>query len=128
MTKTHFHDDLGELVSNRVTGYTIGKDGFRLARLEGGIVENSGLFTTARDLLLWEQNFAEPRVGSPALLAQMQTAAMPVGDGSFYGFGLFIGERRGLRTIGHGGGDQGISTYVVRYPDQGLAKIGRVHV
>jgi len=38
-----------------------------------------------------------------------------------YGFGLVIGEYRSLRTIEHGGGDRGIATNAVRYPDQGLA-------
>lgn len=123
MTHTHFHDDPAKVVPNRVTSYSRGKDGFRLARPEAGIVGNAGLFTTASDLMKWEQNFADTRVGTPALLAEMQRPVMATewGDGSFYGFGLLIGEHRGLRTVGHGGGDPGISTYVLRYPDQGLA-------
>jgi CubicO group peptidase (beta-lactamase class C family) len=123
MSHTHFHDDPAMLVSNRVTGYSRGKDGFRLARPEGGIVGNAGLFTTASDLMKWEQNFADARVGTPALLAEMQkpVVATEWGDGNFYGFGLLIGAHRGLRTVGHGGGDPGISTYVLRYPDQGFA-------
>jgi len=53
----------------------------------------------------------------------MQTPAIPTGwsDTSSYGFGLDIAKHRGLRTIGHGGGDRGISSYVVRYPEQGFA-------
>ena len=53
----------------------------------------------------------------------MQTAAIPTGwsEGSFYGFGLEISKYRGLRTVGHGGGDRGIASYVVRYPDQRFA-------
>lgn len=86
-------------------------------------VGNTGLFATARDLLLWEQNFAVPRVGDKALITAMQTPVIPTGwgDGSSYGYGLEIGEYRGLRTIGHGGGDGGVAAYVVRYPDQGFA-------
>lgn len=123
MTRTHFHDEPAMLVPNRVTGYSRGKGGFRLARPEGGIVGNAGLFTTASDLMKWEQNFADARVGTPALLAEMQKPVVTTewGDGSFYGFGLLIGEHRGLLTVGHGGGDPGISTYVLRYPDQGFA-------
>jgi hypothetical protein len=53
----------------------------------------------------------------------MQTPVIATGwsDGSFYGFGLEIARYRGLRTIGHGGGDPGYRAHVVRYPDQGLA-------
>ena len=84
---------------------------------------NAGLYTTARDLLLWEQNFADAHVGDRTLLAEMQKPAIATdwGDGSSYGFGLIIGQYRGLRIIGHGGSDPGISTYVARFPDQGLA-------
>src|SRR5205823_3744630 len=74
------------------------------------------------DLLLWEQNLAHPRLGDPTLVAEMQRpTVLTGGDTSPYGFGLAIGRDRGLRTIGHGGGDPGYRAYVVRYPDQGLA-------
>src|SRR5262249_13187543 len=59
MLHTHFHDDPSMLVPNRATGYSPDKSSFKLARPEGGIVGNAGLFTTARDLMIWEQNFAD---------------------------------------------------------------------
>jgi CubicO group peptidase (beta-lactamase class C family) len=125
MTHTHFHDDPTMIVPNRASGYHQGSGAFhRALRADpNGIVGNAGLFTTARDLLLWEQNFADVRVGDPALVAEMQKPAVPTGwsDTSYYGFGLEVGRYRGLRTIGHGGGDQGYGAYVVRYPDQGFA-------
>jgi CubicO group peptidase (beta-lactamase class C family) len=123
MAQTHFHDDPAMLVPHRVTGYSRGKSGFKLARAEAGIVGNAGLYSTARDLLRWEQNFADARVGRRPLLAEMQKPLVATGWGeeSFYGFGLISEKYRGLRMVGHGGGDEGISTYVARFPDQGLA-------
>jgi CubicO group peptidase (beta-lactamase class C family) len=123
MTHSHFHDDPTMIVPHRASGYSRDGGGFHVATRAdpGGIVGNAGLFTTARDLLLWEQNFANVRVGDPALVAAMQTpTVLTGGDTSPYGFGLAIGRDRGLRTIGHGGGDPGYRAYVVRYPDQGL--------
>ena len=80
------------------------------------------MHSTVRDILLWQQNFADMKVGTPALLAEMQTpAVLTSGNRSPYGFGLAIGEYHGLRTIEHGGGDRGIATNARRYPDQGLA-------
>ena len=125
MTHTHFHDDPAILVPNRASGYSRDAGGMHVAvhPYLNHIVGNTGLFTTARDLLLWEQNFADVHVGAPALVAAMQTPAIPTGwsDTSSYGFGLEIDRYRGLRTIGHGGGDPGYRAYVARYPDQGLA-------
>ncbi len=123
MTHTHFHDDPSMVVQSRVSGYHQDGRGFRVASENGGIIGNAGLQTTVGDLLLWEQNFANPRVGDRALLDAMQTPGMPTswGEGSAYGFGVEIAKHRGLRTIGHAGGDRGISSYVVRYPDQDFA-------
>lgn len=124
MTQTHFHDDATMVVPHRASGYRRDGGGLHLAFHGdlGHVVGNTGLFTTARDLLRWEQNFADARVGDPALVAAMQEpTTLTGGETSPYGFGLQVGRYRGLRTIGHGGGDPGYAAYVVRYPDQGLA-------
>src|SRR5258708_24577675 len=120
MAHTHFHDDPSMIVPNRVSGYHRDGNGFHAASESGGIVGNAGLQTTVRDLLRWEQKFTHVRVGDRATLTAMQTPAVPTGslDGGSYGYGLEIAAYRGLRTIGHGGGDRGIAAYVVRYPDQ----------
>jgi CubicO group peptidase (beta-lactamase class C family) len=124
MTHTHFHDDPTMIVPNRAVGYHLDADGFHIALHDdlGHLVGNTGLFTTTRDLLLWEQNFVDARVGGPGPVAAMQTPAIPTGwsEGSSYGFGLEIGKYRGLRTIGHGGSDPGYDAYVTRYPDHGF--------
>ena len=125
MTHTHFHDDVARTVPNRATGYSRAPNGFRVAvrTYTDNVVGNAGVFTTVGDLLRWEQNLADVRVGDPALIAEMQTVAIKTNwsETSGYGFGVEIARHRGLRTIGHGGGDAGRRTYIVRYPDQGLA-------
>ena len=122
MTRTHFHDDVGEIVPGFATGYSRGTGGFRLARAPGGVVGNAGLFTTAEDLLRWTNNFASPRVAKPETLAAMQTPGTLTGGGAApYGFGLWIERQQGRRTVSHGGEDPGASAYLVRYPDDDLA-------
>jgi CubicO group peptidase (beta-lactamase class C family) len=125
MTHTHFHDDAARIVPDRATGYSRAGDGFRVAvrTYTDTVVGNAGLFTTVGDLLRWEQNLAEVRLGDPKLVAEMQTPSVATGwsEASEYGFGVEIGRHRGLRTIGHGGGDEGRRSYVVRYPERGLA-------
>lgn len=123
MAHTHFHDDPGMIVPKRVSGYHRDESGLHLTSENGGIVGNAGLQTTVGDLLLWEQNFAAARVGDRALLTAMQTPVISTGwsDASSYGFGVEIARYRGLRTVGHGGGDRGIASYVVRYPEPDFA-------
>jgi CubicO group peptidase (beta-lactamase class C family) len=79
MTHTHFHDDPSMVVPNRVSGYHQDGSGWHVALENGGIVGNAGLQTTVGDLLLWEQNFADVRVGDRALITAMQTPAIPTG-------------------------------------------------
>lgn len=133
MAHTHLNEDPSMIVPNRAVGYdrdagnwTIAVDQWRWNyTLEAGRIGAggpTGLYTTVRDLLTWEQNFAEVRVGDPALVTAMQTPnVLTNGYASDYGFGLFVRPYRGLRTVGHAGGDPGYSAYVERYPDQGLA-------
>ncbi|MBV9742969.1 MAG: beta-lactamase family protein [Acidobacteriia bacterium] len=121
MAHTQFRDDAALLIASRAAGYTADEDGVD-ANAEAVVVGNSGLYTTPHDLLLWENNFDNPRVGTPELLAEMQKpAVLNNGKPTQYGFGLFLMNYRGQRTVEHSGGGSGISSNLVRYPDQKLA-------
>jgi CubicO group peptidase (beta-lactamase class C family) len=122
MTHTQFRDDPALLIANRAAVYTADEHGVHAAPEGVGLVGNSGLYTTAHDLLLWENNFDNPRVGTPELLSAMQKpAVLNNGKPTQYGFGLFLLNYRGQRTVEHSGGGNGISSNLVRYPDQKLA-------
>ena len=122
MTHTHVHDDPAMLVPNRASGYSRDANGWHPAPEATGVVGNSGMQSTVGDLLLWAQNFADLRVGSPALVASMQTptvlADAKTTDG---GMGFALGKYRGVRMVETAGGDHGIATEVMRYPGQRLA-------
>ena len=125
MADSHFHDDPSRIVPRRALGYQRDGDGFRLVvrSITDSLVGNAGLLTTTGDLLKWEQNFVIPRVGDRAILAEMVTPVVATGwsADSRYALGLEIAEHRGLRTIGHSGGDDGRRAHVLRYPDRELA-------
>lgn len=123
MTQTHFHDDHTMLVPHRTSAYQPRQGGGWSVSIP--VFDTYGatsLFTTAEDLLRWEQNFADARVGGRALLARMQEVAV-LNDGkpSGYAMGLAVATRRGVREVGHSGADAGYRADVVRYPDQQLA-------
>ena len=125
MTHSWFRDDVTRVIPNRATAYTRTDGAFTVAiNTENNVVVgNDGLFTTAGDLLRWERNFTDARVGDAALLREMQTPVIATGwsDRSQYGFGLEIARHQGLLTVAHGGGDDGVRSYVVRYPERALA-------
>jgi CubicO group peptidase (beta-lactamase class C family) len=123
MTHTQFYDERKTVVANRATGYHAESGAVQVAENSdpGGLVGNTGVFTTVHDLLRWERNFTDPRVGTTASVSAMQKPMVLTGGApTMYGFGLELGRYRSLSTVGHSGSGPGVATYVVRYPDQQL--------
>ena len=124
MTSTWFQDDPALIMPNRASNYSREAGHWRFVPdgTARGAVGNSGLWTTTRDLLRWQQNFADERVGAAPLLAEMQTSAtLTGGKPTNWGLGFEVGEHRGAKFVGHGGGDRGVDNYVAWYPQQRLA-------
>jgi hypothetical protein len=123
MTHTHFHDDFSMLVKGRAFAYAPrDAGGWRFSIPNFDTYGATSLYTTAGDLLKWQDNFRRSVVGDDALLREMQTSAVLAnGDTTGYGLGLSMtGEGRG-RLVGHGGADAGYRSYTGRYPELGFA-------
>jgi CubicO group peptidase (beta-lactamase class C family) len=120
MTSTHFHLDHTEIVRNRAYSYVGSPEaGFRLAPLNYANVGATSLFTTVEDMANWLRNFEDKRVGGPAVWDKMLAKGV-LTDGTEIGYarGIMIGSYKGLKTIGHSGGDAGFVSHVVYFPGQ----------
>lgn len=123
MTHTQWRDDYTRIVKGRATAYGADAQGNYHTNMSfTNVYGNGGLLTTVGDLLIWNENFEEPRVIGAASLAQMQTRSK-LNDGStiIYGLGLEITEYKGIREISHGGSTAGYRAFLARYPDQHLS-------
>lgn len=122
MEQTHFHDDHEMIVRNRAFAYapdSTGLYGLKQSIPDFDVVGATSLFTTAHELAAWDRNFYTGRVGGRDALARMeQRFVLNSGDTIGYAHGLSIGERRGLRTVGHGGADAGYRSHFMRVPEQ----------
>jgi CubicO group peptidase (beta-lactamase class C family) len=120
MTRTHFHDDPGHVMPNRVVSYARRDDRYVVADLPNfDKIGAGGLYTTIDDLLKWDANFYDPRVGGATWLVQMHTVGrLNNGNPLTYGFGLTIGTHRGLKTVRHGGSLMGFRAELLRFPDE----------
>jgi CubicO group peptidase (beta-lactamase class C family) len=121
MTHTHFHQDLRQLVPGRAYSYGKEAAGFTAAPLNYANVGATSLFTTAGDLVLWLDNFRDPKVGGAAAVSRMQEEAV-LADGRkiHYGLGIALDPYRGLKALSHGGGDAGYRSEVIWFPEQEL--------
>ena len=120
MTSTRFHLDHTEIVRDRAYSYDGDRgEGFRNAPLNYANVGATSLFTTVEDMANWIRNYEEKKVGGPAVWDKM-LAKGTLTDGSEIGYarGIMHGVYRGLKTIGHSGGDAGFRSHAVFFPGQ----------
>lgn len=123
MTHTVLTGDHTVVVPHEARAYLVGGSP-RLMENRFDSVGNGGIVTTVEDLVRWEANFDDPRVGGAKVMAEMQ-AVEPLADGSNnnYAAGLMIRSYRGLQTVEHDGGDGGFISEKVRFPRAGLTFI-----
>lgn len=119
MKHTLILDNHKRIVPMRATGYSPKSGGFQTEMSNFEQTGDGAVLTSIEDLLLWDQNFYEPKVGGKAFLEQMQTfGAFNDGKKLDYASGLFIEEYKGLRKVSHGGSWAGFRSELARFPDQ----------
>ena len=122
MTGAYFSGDPVRTAPDHASGYSPQANGWRLLPAGSGYAGNAGMMSSAQDLMRWANNFAEARVGTPALFARMRTASLLTGgQPTQSGMGFGIGTYRKARTLRTSGGDVGVATELVLYPDQRAA-------
>ena len=125
MDHTHFHNDHTELVPDRAYGYApLEGGGYQISMTTLPMIGDGGVFTSVDDLLFWDQNFYEQKIGGPGFLEQMHSVGV-LNDGEEldYAFGLGVGTYRGLRLVSHGGAFVGFRADLIRFPDERFSVI-----
>jgi CubicO group peptidase (beta-lactamase class C family) len=114
------YDVNSEILPRRAAGYSPTQDGVANAmHVDMTTPFAAGaLYSTAPDLLRWEQALFSRKVISEASLKKMTTRGK--GD---YGMGLFIGTESGRPRFEHGGGIPGFNAKMAYYPDTAVAVI-----
>ena len=122
MQDTHFRDDHTALVARRAAAYSArAGGGWAIAMPNIDHYGSTSLIGTVGDLLRWQQNLLDGRVGGVALRDWMRTdGVLKDGTATGYGGGLRLGSYRGLRTVGHDGADGGYRSDMLLFPDQKL--------
>ncbi len=126
MSQTHFHDDHTRLVPRRASGYAPGDDGLDVSMTTLPIVGDGGVLTTVNDLLAWDRNFYQNRLGSgsPELITRwLQPGALDSGEPIEYSAGITDGTYRGRRLVSHGGSYVGFRANILRFPEQRFTAI-----
>jgi CubicO group peptidase (beta-lactamase class C family) len=126
MAHTRFYDDHSVVVPGRVAAYEPRpKDMFRIDwSTNFDKIGDGGLMSSVDDLLLWDRNFYDNKLGKGTLLKEMQTqGVLNNGKSIEYALGLFISKYRGLPIVEHGGALFGYRTELLRFPEQKFSVI-----
>ncbi len=108
------YDDSNIILKNRAQGYRSVTDGFRNADyLDMSLPYAAGsLYSTVNDLYRWDRALYSDKVLTKASREKMWT---PVKND--YAYGWAVGQAYKHKQIAHGGGINGFSTFIARYPD-----------
>lgn len=121
MTHTRFYDDRTVVLPGRVAAYSPRPSGgFRVDwSTNFDMVGGGGLMSSVEDLLLWDRNFYDNKLGKGMLLKELQTQGrLNNGKQIEYALGLFISMYRGLPIVAHDGANFGYRTALLRFPEQ----------
>jgi hypothetical protein len=118
MTHTFFLDDHTQVVPKRATGYAPRESGgFSVEMSDFEQTGDGAVQTSVEDLLRWDSNFYDPKVGDRLLFERAQTVGTLAGGKRLeYAAGLMIGAYRGLPTVRHGGSWAGYRADLLRFP------------
>jgi CubicO group peptidase (beta-lactamase class C family) len=126
MTHTRFYEDHTVVVPGRIPAYEpLSGNSFRIDwSTNFDKVGDGGLLSSVDDLLLWDRNFYDNKLGKGTLLKEMQTqGVLNNGKQIEYALGLFISKYRGLPVVEHGGALFGYRTELLRFPQQKFSVI-----
>ncbi len=119
MRDTQFYDDVTRLVKHRAFAFDKARGGeWRDNTPHSQRTGAGGLLTNVRDLLAWDNNAYEPKVGSAGLISQVhETGSLNSGEPLTYAYGLQIAQYRGRRVVEHGGSLGGYRAHLMRFPE-----------
>jgi len=118
-------DEVYAIIPHRARGYRLSAskqlENCSLADTSNKI-PGGGLISTADDLVNFALALNAGKLVKPATRDLMFTAQkLSSGEASTYGMGWQIAKFEDRKLVAHGGGQQGISTYLMLFPQEGLA-------
>lgn len=126
MSHTRFYDDRTLVFAGRIPAYEPRRGGgFQVGwSTNFDKVGDGGLLSSVDDLLLWDRNFYDNKLGKGTLLKELQTrGVLNSGHQIEYALGLVITNYRGLPVVAHSGALFGYRTALLRFPNQKFSVI-----
>ena len=118
--KRSYYGNTERVISRRIPGYQMGKDGFVNAPYLSMTQPYAAgsLVSSVDDLAVWSDAvFSGKLIKKDWLNKAFNPYLLKNGESTGYGYGWFIANYQGHRIIEHGGGINGFSTYEMTLPE-----------
>jgi CubicO group peptidase (beta-lactamase class C family) len=113
------YDDPAKILPHRASGYRVGDTPSNATYLDMTIPHAAGaLYSTVLDLHRWSRALDAGKLLPKEAFTKMFTPAK-----NNYGYGWFIDEQFSRKRIHHGGGINGFTTDLLRFPDEELCVV-----
>jgi CubicO group peptidase (beta-lactamase class C family) len=124
MTRTLFQEDHTQIVKGRATGYAAAEGGgFKICLSNWDETGDGNVYTTVRDLVLWDRALSSGALGQGLTDMMLRTGALNSGQAIDYAWGLVVSRYKGLKVVEHGGAWVGFRAALVRFPDERFSVI-----
>ncbi len=121
MKATTYVDDLRLVIKNRALAYEKEGDRWRMDMLIDNDRGGGALFSTASDLVIWNDALTSARLGKFVSEKLQEPATLNNGRKLSYARGLGFTTNYAGRLVLHSGGAAGYRSILVRFPEQGLS-------
>lgn len=127
MNRTVVGTSSKQKILKMASGYTLdGKGGYKKTPLDMAAIgwADGNIISTVEDLFKWHNAlYTEKLVKKETLREAFTSHMLKDGTPTNYGFGWFLGSRRGIREIWHTGGTVGYVSRFSRFVDENVAVI-----
>jgi CubicO group peptidase (beta-lactamase class C family) len=121
MKSTAFREDLRDVLKNRALAYDKDDGRWKMAMLPDNNRGTSALFTTASDLLIWNDALTNGRLGKLVNGKLHEQTTLNNGRKLDHSRGIFFGTYRSVKEVYYTGSADGYKSWLGRYPEHGLS-------
>ena len=118
-----FYESPTQLITNRANGYTRDSSNYKnVDYISMSLVYSAGaLLSNVDDLFKWHQALYSYKLVKKETLEKAFTSfKLTDGKLSEYGYGWFVKDWRGTKSIGHGGAIDGFRSWEIYFPEQDI--------
>ncbi len=123
MTNTKIQISDKTFIQNRTAGYKAVDNKYVNWMTNNQLVGHDAVYSSVEDLFLWQQALESNRIGKYTLKRMKVPGKFTNGHRGNYGYGLVMGNYRGLDYYCHDGWYVGYKAFIITIPDEDFAVI-----